>query len=276
MKAAESLLVALEKVADVDAHEGPVYVAGERALYFTSVPRPRPYVAVRRLDLETLKVTTLLDGANAANGMTLDPHGRLLVCEQGTRLSDARISRLDPHTGTRRTVVDSYGGLPLNSPNDVVVARDGAIWFTDPSYGYLQGFRPPPQLPDAVYRFDAETGFLDLVADDFDKPNGLAFSPDERTLYVGDSQACRIYAFDVVDGRLENQRLFAEIAPGYPDGIKVTADGRIFSSFGDGIAIFDPQGECIGEIELPGAVNFPFGDALYVTTDTAIWAVKGA
>jgi len=268
--------IEVTRLVDTDAHEGPVYVAVEHALYFTSVPRPQPYVALRRLDLATFEITTVLDGANAANGMTLDAHGRVLVCEQGTRMSDARISRLDLLTGTRRTVVDSYRGLPLNSPNDVVVAGDGSIWFTDPSYGYLQGFRPPPQLPDAVYRFDVETGLLDRVADDFDKPNGLAFSPDERTLYVGDSEACRISAFDVVGGHLENQRLFTEIAPGYPDGIKVTPDGRVFSSFGDGIAIFDPEGERIGEIEVPGAVNFTFGDALYVTTDTAIWAVKGA
>src|SRR5205814_2670539 len=126
MNAAESLVVGVEKLVDIDAHEGPVYVADEHALYFTSVPRPRPYVAVRRLDLATLKVTTLLDGANAANGMTLDPYGQLLVCEQGTRMSDARISRLDLRTGSRRTVVDSYRGLPLNSPNDIVVARDGS------------------------------------------------------------------------------------------------------------------------------------------------------
>jgi gluconolactonase len=276
MNAAESLVVGLEKVADVDAHEGPVYVADEHALYFTSLARPRPQVAIRRLDLSTGEITTVVERANAANGMTLDRDGSLIVCEQGTRMSDARISRLDPRTGARRTVVDSHRGMPLNSPNDVVVASDGAIWFTDPSYGYLQGFRPPPQLPDAVYRFDPEAGLLDRVADDFEKPNGLAFSPDGRTLYVGDSEACLIYAFDVADGRLGSQRLFAEISPGYPDGIKVTPEGRVFSSYADGIAIFDPAGELVGEVELPGAVNFTLGDALYITTDTAIWAAKGA
>jgi gluconolactonase len=274
MSAAKSVVLRPEKVIDVDAHEGPVYVAEEHALYFTSVPRPRPEVAIRRLDLASGEVTTVVLGANAANGMTLDRDGSLIVCEQGTRVSDARISRLDRRTGARRTVVDSHRGMPLNSPNDVVVASDGAIWFTDPSYGYLQGYRPPPQLPDAVYRFGG--GELECVADAFDKPNGLAFSPDERTLYVGDSEACRIYAFDVVGGRLENQRLFTAISPGYPDGIKVTPDGRVFSSYADGIAIFDPEGGRVGEIELPGAVNFTFGDALYITTDTAIWAAKGA
>ncbi|HEX6702293.1 MAG TPA: SMP-30/gluconolactonase/LRE family protein [Gaiellaceae bacterium] len=269
----ETTMVELVRVVATDAHEGPVYVPDEHALYFTSVLRPRPHVAIRRLDLASGEITTVVDGANGANGMTLDRDGRILVCEQGTRMTDARISRLDPRTGGRQTVVESYRGLPLNSPNDIVVASDGAIWFTDPSYGYLQGFRPPSQLPDAVYRFD---GTLASVADSFEKPNGLAFSPDERTLYVGDSEACVIYAFDVVSGRLENQRLFTEISPGYPDGIKVTPDGRVFSSCASGLQIFDPAGELVGEIELPGAVNFTFGDALYITTDTAVWAAKGA
>jgi len=274
MIVAKSLVLGPRKIVEIDAHEGPVYVADEHALYFTSFPRPRPHVAIRRLDISGGEITTVVDGANAANGMTLDRDGRIVVCEQGTRMSDARISRLDLRTGARETVVDSYRGLPLSSPNDVVVASDGSIWFTDPSYGYLQGFRPPPQLPDAVYRFGGRE--LELVAGSFDKPNGLAFSPDERTLYVGDSEACRIYAFDVVGGRLENQRLFTEISPGYPDGIKVAPDGRVFSSCASGLQIFDPGGELIGEIELPGAVNFTFGDALYITTDTAVWAAKGA
>ena len=274
MIVAKSLVLGPRKIVEIDAHEGPVYVADEHALYFTSFPRPRPHVAIRRLDISGGEITTVVGGANAANGMTLDRDGRIVVCEQGTRMSDARISRLDLRTGARETVVDSYRGLPLSSPNDVVVASDGSIWFTDPSYGYLQGFRPPPQLPDAVYRFGGLE--LELVADSFDKPNGLAFSPDERTLYVGDSEACRIYAFDVVGGRLENQRLFTEISPGYPDGIKVAPDGRVFSSCASGLQIFDPGGELIGEIELPGAVNFTFGDALYITTDTAVWAAKGA
>ena len=248
MIVAKSLVLGPRKIVEIDAHEGPVYVADEHALYFTSFPRPRPHVAIRRIDLDTGVVTTVVDEANAANGMAVDRDDSLVVCEQGTRMSDARISRLDLRTGARETVVDSYCGLPLSSPNDVVVASDGSIWFTDPSYGYLQGFRPPPQLPDAVYRFDRATGLLDLVAD----------------------------AFDVVGGRLENQRLFTEISPGYPDGIKVAPDGRVFSSCASGLQIFDPGGELIGEIELPGAVNFTFGDALYITTDTAVWAAKGA
>src|SRR5262249_10455562 len=179
------------KVADVDAHEGPVWLDG--ALYFTSLPRHdrpgHPVVAIRRLDLETGEVTTVRADANAANGMTLAPDGRLLVCEQGTMDAPARIGAVDPATGETETVVDALAGLPLNSPNDVVVKRDGTIWFTDPSYGFLQGFRPEPAHGDFVYRFDPATGQLTVVASDFDKPNGLAFSPDESVLYVGDSGA---------------------------------------------------------------------------------------
>jgi uncharacterized protein GlcG (DUF336 family) len=165
------------------------------------------------------------------NGMTLGHDGCLVVCEQGTRSERARISRVDPRTGRVETLVDGWGGLRLNSPNDVVVRRDGTIWFTDPSYGYRQGFRPEPRAGDYVYRFDPGSGRLSVVADSFDKPNGLAFSPDERTLYVTDSGANQepgsyhvgrphhVVAFDVLDGRhLGPGRLFAVTTPGFPDG----------------------------------------------------------
>jgi len=248
----------MRRLVDTDAHEGPVYVPDEDALYFTT---SRPRVEIRRLAVGTGEVTTLRAETGVANGMALDHDGRLLVCEQ----QPAAITRVDRATGAVETIVDSYRGAPLNSPNDVVVTRDGAIWFTDPSYAHVQGFGPEPQLPDAVYRF-AE-GELALVADGFEKPNGLAFSPDERVLYVGDSEACVIWAFE--DGE---RRLFAEIAPGYPDGIKVDGAGRVHSSAGDGVQIFEPDGSRAGLIRLPGAVNFAFGDgALFITTDDAIW-----
>ena len=275
----------VEHVVDVDAHEGPVYVADEHALYFTTLPQRGPLVAIKRLNLETNDVTTILEDANGANGMTLDRDGTLLVCEQGTPTSDARISRLDPRTGERATVVDNWRGLALNSPNDVVATRESAIWFTDPTYGWLQGFKPEPEIGDYVYRF--LDGRLTVVADSFDKPNGLAFSPDGAVLYIGDSGANQevgsyypnrphhIKAFDVVDGHLRNERLFAVTNPGFPDGIKVASDGRVFASAFSGIQIFDPNGDQIGEIDLPGAVNFTFGRderVLYVTADTAIYA----
>jgi gluconolactonase len=293
----------LERAVATDAHEGPVYVAREDALYFTSLPRvtdvPAPRdrtVAIRRLaldggcfPLEPERVTTLVDRTNTANGMTLDGEGFLVVCEQGTRSEHAAIGRIDTASGRHETLVDQWGGLRLNSPNDVVVAADGAIWFTDPSYGHLQGFRPEPQVGDFVYRWDPVTDRLAVVADGFDKPNGLAFSPDASVLYVTDSGANQaegsyhaarphhIQAFDVAGGRrLVNRRLFAVTTPGFPDGIKVDAEGRVYASSFSGVQVLTPEGDLIGQIRVPGAVNFAFGgpdrNVLFITADDAIWA----
>ncbi len=275
-----------------DAHEGPVYAADEDALYFTTVPRRSghldvtlPLVSVRRLALDGRRfplgqerLTTLRAPANAANGMTIDREGRLVMCEQGSFLEPAAITRMDRRTGAIETLVDGAGGLPLNSPNDVVVTRDGSIWFTDPSYGHLQGFRPEPVAADLVYRYDRATRTLDAVAGGFDKPNGLVFSPAEDVLYVSDNGAPQhVVAFDVAGGRATGRRVFATGTPGHPDGLAVDAEGRLYASADDGIHVFSPGGELIGEIELPGAVNFTFGgrdgDVLLVTADNAIWAV---
>jgi gluconolactonase len=292
----------LSLVAEVNAHEGPVYFGDENALYFTSLPRPNldgsRSVQIKRLALdEPSDVSVLVADANAANGMTSDGDGRLVVCEQGSDYEPARITRVDRETGARELVVQDWRGLPFNSPNDVVLASDGAIWFTDPSYGHLQGFRPAPAIGDYVYRHDPATGETAAVADSFDKPNGIAFSPDGRVLYVTDSGANQepgsyhvdrphyIKAFDVVDGRrLSGGRLFAVVTPGFPDGLKVDADGRVYASSFSGVQVFAPDGELLGKIRLPGAVNFCFGgpgrDLFLITTDTAVWAAplaaKGA
>jgi gluconolactonase len=298
----------LVKVADIDAHEGPVYAPDEDALYFTSKPlrdiEGVPRVSIRRIQLDGLefpvprgRITTIRERANAANGMTLDHDGELLVCEQGTPDSPARIARVVRATGKSETVVADFRGLPFNSPNDVVVKSDGTIWFTDPSYGHLQGFRPGPRLGDHVYRYHARSGRIDVVAVSFDKPNGLAFSPHECTLYVGDSGANHepgsydprrphhIVAFDVEDTRrLRNERLFAVTTPGFPDGLKVDSDWRIYASSFSGVQVFANDGDLLGEISLRGAVNFTFGgperNVLFITTDTAVWAAvlqaKGA
>jgi gluconolactonase len=290
----------LVRVVATAAHEGPVYVADEDALYFTTVPRPGaggPHVAIRRLSLdgtrfplEAHRLTTVRAAANAANGMTLGPDGRLVVCEQGSLGRAAAITLVDPASGRTETLVDNWRGAPLNSPNDVVVKRDGTVWFTDPSYGHLQGFRPAPALADRVYRYERRDGDLAVVAESFDKPNGLAFSPDERKLYVGDSgaihapgdydadRARQVFACDVVDaGRLERRRPVGEPVPGFPDGLKVDADGRVYVSCGRGVQVFDPARGLIGEIAIPGgAVNFTFGgparNVLLITADDAIWA----
>ena len=292
----------LSLLAEVDAHEGPVYFADENALYFTTLPQPgvdrSPSVQIKRLSLdEPDDVSLLVAEAHGANGMARDREGALIVCEQGSRWQPACISRIDRATGQAEAVVEGWRGLRLNSPNDVVVASDGAIWFTDPSYGHLQGFRPPPEVGDYVYRHDPATGETTVVADSFDKPNGLALSPDERVLYVTDSGANQelgsfyvgrphhIKAFDVLDRRrLSGERLFAVTSPGFPDGLKVDRDGRVYSSSFSGVQVLAPDGQLLGEIRLPGAVNFCFGgpelDLLLITTDTAVWgaalAAKGA
>jgi len=275
---------ALELIAETDAHEGPVYAADEHALYFTTIRRD--YVAIKRLELADRSISVVRADANTANGMALDLEGRLVVCEQGTSSEPARITRLNRQSRKVETLVDSWNGLPLNSPNDVVVKSDGTIWFTDPSYGYLQGFRPKPELGDHVYRYDPAADSLILVADGFDKPNGLAFSPDERVLYVGDNGAPHeLLAFDVDDeARLSARRVVATTSGEHPDGIKVDRAGRIYISAPGGVDILAPTGEPLGVIDLPGAVIFAFGgperNVLYITTDTAIWAVvlnaKGA
>jgi gluconolactonase len=278
----------LRRVVATDAHEGPVYVPEEDALYFTTVPRPAngrgPRVDIRRLALDgerfplgPERLSTLRADANVANGMTLDAAGRLVVCEQGSRERPAAVTRVDRRDGRAQTIADAWRGLPLNSPNDVVVKGDGTVWFTDPSYGHVQGFRPEPQRADAVLRCDPCAGRVEVVAEGFEKPNGLAFSPGERVLYVGDSEACHVKAFDVEDGaRLSGGRVLAEIAPGHPDGLKVDAAGRIHVSAGDGVHVLAPDGERLRTIPLPGAVNFTFGgpegDVLFITADDAIWA----
>jgi gluconolactonase len=259
----------LERLVDVDAHEGPVYVPGEDALYFTSVPRPGPRVDIKRLDLGSLAVSVVRADANAANGMTLGHDGRLIVCEQ----IGGAIAAVDRSTGERRLLVEGF-----NSPNDVVTKSDGTIWFTDPSYGWLQGFRPRPLLRDAVHRFDPRTGGVIAVADSFDKPNGICFSPDERTLYVADNGAPHhLKAFDVLDGmRLEAERVIHVSTPEHPDGLKADPEGRLYGTFEGGVEVLSPNGERLGEIPVPGAVNFCFGapdrNVLFVTTDTAIYA----
>jgi gluconolactonase len=258
----------MEHLVDVDAHEGPVYVPGEDALYFTSVPRPGPRVDIKRLDLGSLDVSVVSANARAANGMALGPDGRLIVCEQ----IGGAIATVDRSTGERELLVEGF-----NSPNDVVVKSDGTIWFTDPSYGWLQGFRPRPLLRDSVYRYDPRTGGLICVASSFDKPNGLCFSPGERTLYVADNgEPHHLKAFDVVGGcRLERERVMHVSSPLHPDGLKADAEGRLYATFAGGIEVLSADGLPIGAIDVPGAVNFCFGgpdrDVLFITADTAIY-----
>jgi len=283
-----------ETIANVNAHEGPVYVRGENALYFTTVPVTTNIpsfgdrnVAIGRLDVASGQVGTFVAATNMANGMTLDREGRLLICEQGSLETNARISRMDLKTKKVETVVDHWFGLPFNSPNDVVEKSDGTIWFTDPAYGSLQGFRPKPLIGDYVYRYDPADDSVTVVVDTFKKPNGLCFSPDESILYVNDSGAIEgpnayhvdlphhIRAFDVADNsHLVNERLFAVVTPVIPDGLKVDNEGRVYSSSGTGVQVFDTTGRILGEILAGGVANFCFGgignNMLFMMCDTAI------
>ncbi|MGH6777130.1 MAG: SMP-30/gluconolactonase/LRE family protein [Bradyrhizobium sp.] len=282
-----------------NAHEGPVYVSAEHALYFTTVPEPGlGNIAVKRLQLagddcpfEARSLEIVRFPSNMANGMTLDRSGRLVICEQGTRETPARISRFDLKTRAVETLVDRWRGLRFNSPNDVVVKSDHTVWFTDPNYGELQGFKGRSEIGAYVYRHDPATGETAVVADGFNKPNGLAFSPDELILYVTDTGANQapgsyfvdlphhIRAFDVRGGRhLRNERLFAVISPGCPDGIKLDLDGRVYTTSATGVQVFTPEGDLLGEIASPGAANLAFGgpknNVLFILGDTQIWQAK--
>jgi gluconolactonase len=292
-------------VMETNAHEGPVYVRDEQALYFTTVPANSNVpiadsrsVQIKRIDLKTKQfpldpsaAVVISDASNMANGMTLDREGRLVICEQGTKATWARISRMDLTTGETESLVDEWRGLRFNSPNDVVVKSDGTVWFTDPCYGFHQGFKDAPLIGNYVYRHDPRSGQTAVVADSFNRPNGLAFSPDESILYINDSGALQgsgsyhvelphhIRAFDVRDERhLVNDRLFAVVTPGIPDGLKVDSAGRVYSSSASGLQVFNTGGDLIGEIVAPGTANFTFGglenNVLYMMADTVIWAAK--
>lgn len=224
--------------------------------------------------------------SNIADGQTFDWQGRLLTAETTGR----RVSITEAN-GDVKTLVGFYEGKPLNSPNDLVVKRDGSVWFTDPSYGCLQ-FPQECYLPNNVYRFDPQTQEMTVVVPDLQMPNGIAFSPDEKILYVIDSGAIQapmtyyehkhhaIYAYDVVDGKtLINQRLFAVVSPGFPDGMRLDENGNIYVGAYDGIHVINPKGKLIGKIWLPKqTANLTFGgkenNILFICSSDSVWGIK--
>ncbi|MDC8003957.1 SMP-30/gluconolactonase/LRE family protein [Aureisphaera galaxeae] len=284
-----------------NAHEGPVYFRNTNELYFTTVPETIniPIEGYKKVSIKKVclgdgnKIETVRETSNMANGMTIDLAGNLIICEQGTKSSRAGISRLKIGEDTPKMLVDEWFGLPLNSTNDVVVKKDdGSIWFTDPAYGYAQGFKNPPLVGNFVYRYDTQNDQLAVVADSFKRPNGLAFSPKQDKLYITDSGATvgddtpydvnaphHIKVFDIMEGRfLCNERLFAVVTPGIPDGIKVDTEGRVYSSSASGVKVYTAEGTLLGEILAKGVANFCFGgkdnNILYVCVDTAIIEVQ--
>jgi gluconolactonase len=214
---------------------------------------------------------------NNSNGHTVQALGRLVSCEQGTR----RVTRTE-HDGSITVIADRYDGKRFNSPNDVVVAADGAIWFTDPPYGILsdyEGMRADPEIDGChVYRVDPTTGAVKIVADDFDRPNGLAFSLDERRLYIVDTKRGHIRVFDVTGDTLTGGDVVAESPNGNLDGIRLDEQGRIWSAAGDGVYCIDPDGTVLGRVAVPEVVsNLTFGGAkrnrLFITATTSVYTL---
>lgn len=260
--------------------EGPIYLPEEDAVLWSDIPGNR---VMRWKEAEGTRVW--LQPSNFANGHALDREGRLISCEHGTR----RVSRRE-RDGTFVTLASHYRGKRLNSPNDVVVKSDGSIWFTDPPYGILsnhEGYKAESDLGASyVFRLSLEAAELTVVADDFDKPNGLAFAPDESILYISDTGFSHnpigphhIRVFDVTDGcRLTRGRVFAIIEPGGPDGFCVDREGNLFTSAWDGIHVYAPDGQLLGKIRLPEkASNCTFGgrngNRLFITAETSLYAV---
>ena len=253
--------------------EGPVYVPAGRYLLVSDIPNDR----LLRWDETTGAVGVFRHPAGYPNGNTLDPDGRLVTCEHGNR----RVTRTE-HDGAITVLADRHDGRRLNSPNDVVVRSDGSVWFTDPAYGIdsdYEGHRAESEIGGChVYRIDPVTASCEIVADDFVRPNGLAFTLDETLLYIGDSRAKHIRVFDVNDSGLSGGRLFADCTHGTFDGLRLDDTGRLWAAAGDGIHCYDPDGTLIGKLRLPEETsNLVFGGAkrnrLFVTATTSVYSL---
>lgn len=261
--------------------EGPVYFRDSNTFLWSDIPNNR---IMRWAD--GAGVSVFRHDSNYSNGNTRDRQGRLVTCEHGSR----RVTRTELD-GRITVLADNYKGSRLNSPNDVVVKSDGSVWFTDPPYGILtdyQGHKADSELDGCyVFRCDPDTGDIAIVAEDFVKPNGLAFSPNESILYVSDSGISHdpvggphhIRAFDVKnDKKLTNGRLFAEISPGLSDGFRLDTEGNIWTSSHDGVQCYSPIGKLLGKILTPERVsNLTFGgpkrNRLFITATTSIYTI---
>ena len=259
-------LASVERLADgCRWSEGPVYFGDGRYVLWSDIPNDR----ILKWEEETGAVSVFRKTSWNANGNTRDRQGRLVTCEHRGR----RVTRTE-YDGTITVLLDRAQGKQLNSPNDVVVKSDGSIWFTDPTFGilgYYEGEKSPSELRPAVWRIDGQTGEATMMTDDVEGPNGLAFSPDEKILYVVASRAepkRLIRAFDVSDDgrRLANNRVFIDAGPGTPDGFRVDIDGNLWCGWGmgeaelDGVRVFNASGAPIGHIQLPErCANLCFG-----------------
>jgi gluconolactonase len=261
--------------------EGPAYFAAGRYLVWSDIPNDR----MLRWDETTGTVGVFRAPAGYTNGHTVDREGRLVSCEHGAR----RVTRTE-HDGSITVIADRFEGKRLNSPNDVVVASDGSVWFTDPTYGIdsdYEGYRVESEIGASnVYRVDPQTGACAVAADDFVRPNGLAFSPDERRLYVSDTGMTHvpdgprhIRAFDVgPGGALSGGEIFATCTEGMFDGFRFDEEGRLWVGAGDGVHCYDGDGTLLGKVRVPETVaNVAFGgprrNRLFICATTSLYAV---
>ncbi len=251
--------------------EGPVWNASEEYVLFSDIPADRIYKWSPNLG-----VTVFREPSHNSNGLTYDKKGRLIICEHGTR----RLSCIETN-GTYTVLVDKFYGKRLNSPNDVTVRSDGLIYFTDPPYG----IDPEEQELSfqGVFCLNSTKKETTLLADDFDHPNGLAFSPDEKTLYIAETPKRHIRSFDVnSDGTLSNNRIFAEIhseLQGNPDGMKVDVEGNLYVAAAGGIWVISKEGMHLGVIKTPDnpsncAWTGKDWQSLFITVRTSVYRIK--
>ncbi|MGJ4857761.1 SMP-30/gluconolactonase/LRE family protein [Labrys sp. La1] len=262
--------------------EGPAYFPAGKYLIWSDIPNNR----LMRYDETDGSVSVYDHDSRNQNGHTVDREGRLIACEHRGRC----VSRIE-HDGSRTILADKYEGKRLNSPNDAVVKSDGSIWFTDPTYGIdseYEGDAAPSEIGASyVYRLPARGGKLQAVATDFVKPNGLAFSPDESRLYIVDTGATHvengprhIRVFDVSEdgSTLSGGKVFATSPAGLFDGLRVDIHGNVWTSSGEGVICYAPDGTLIGKVLIPEVVaNVEFGgpkrNRLYICGTTSLYAV---
>ena len=264
--------------------EGPLWIAEDDSVLWSDIPNDRLLRWSARDGMCVLR-----DRVEFTNGHARDLDGSVLHCSHGMRA----VFRTDVRGEGQRIVVDRWHGKRFNAPNDIVVKSDGTLWFTDPPYGLIipeEGHGGESEIGDCyVFRFDPRSGELDPVTDLPIEPNGLAFSPDESLLYVSDTSAALgreatgnhcIFVFDVVDGRrLANGRVFADVAPGVPDGFRVDVQGFLYTSSQDSVQVYHPDGTCLGKIHVPEKVgNVTFGgaerDVLYIAASTSLYRIR--
>jgi gluconolactonase len=273
---------AIERIADgCRFTEGPVWFGDLRCLLWSDIPNDR----IMKWEEETGAVSLFRKPSHYANGNTRDRLGRLITCEMDAQ----RLTRTE-HDGTITVLADTFDGKKLTGPNDVVVKSDGSIWFSDNGAGirgnYL-GHKATPELPYRVYRIDVRSGQITVAVGDMERPNGLAFSPDERRLYVVDTpgRVKTTHVYDVVDDgtKVANGRVFFDASPGYADGIRCDTEGNVWAGFSggegeDGVAVFAPDGNLIGRVLLPErCANLCFGglkrNRLFIAASQSIYSL---